>query len=218
VAALLMPPWPLQAPRPPCADVVPSLQTTGPPLPAEEPLAAAGAAASSVGGAVVGAAAGAVPPLEAALLTPPWPLQAPRPECVEVVPSLQTTAPAPADGEELAAVGAGAGAAAAGALAELAEADLLIPPCPLQAPRPPCGEVVPSLHTTGLLDASWADDTAGAASNAAASMAPRAKVFNFVVAKFMTVLPSGQRGIGLARILYYIPAQVRRADGVGSLR
>src|SRR5262249_53153889 len=53
------------------------------------------------------------------------------------------------------------------------------------------------------------DDTAAAASNAAASMAPRARVFTLVVTQFMTVLPSGQRAIGLARILYYTPAQVR---------
>jgi hypothetical protein len=68
---------------------------------------------------------------------------------------------------------------------------LLMPPCPLQAPRPPCGEVVPSLHTTGLLEASWADDTAGAASNAAASTAPTARACSLVVAKFMTALRSG---------------------------
>jgi hypothetical protein len=49
-----------------------------------------------------------------------------------VVPSLQTTAPLPPEGEELAAAGAAAGAeAAAGALPELVllvEADLFTPP------------------------------------------------------------------------------------------
>ena len=101
---------------------MPSLQTTGPPLAEDEAAAVAGAAAAA------GAAAGAVPPLEAALFTPPWPLQAPRPPWGEVVPSLQTTAPLPLEGAELAAAGAAAGAAAA--LVELppAAADLLIPP------------------------------------------------------------------------------------------
>ena len=100
---------------------MPSLQTTGPPLAEDEAAAVAGAAAAA------GAAAGAVPPLEAALFTPPWPLQAPRPPWGEVVPSLQTTVP-PLEGAELAAAGAAAGAAAA--LVELppAAADLLIPP------------------------------------------------------------------------------------------
>ena len=130
LAVFLIPPWPLQAPRPPWGEVVPSLQTTGPPLVEDEADAAAGAVAAA------GAAAGAVPPLEAALFTPPCPLQAPRPECVEVVPSLQTTGPPPLEGEELAAAGAAAGAlAAAGVLVELplaelplAEADLFTPP------------------------------------------------------------------------------------------
>jgi hypothetical protein len=127
----LIPPCPLHAPRPPWGEVVPSLQTTGPEdedeeAAAAEPLAAAGASAAE--GAAAGAAAGAVPPLEAALLIPPWPLQAPRPECVEVVPSLQTTAPAPVDGEELAAADAPDAGAVVAAPAELAEADLLIPP------------------------------------------------------------------------------------------
>ena len=107
---------------------MPSLQTTAPPLADAEAPAAAGAAAAAAGAA----AAGAVPPLEAALFTPPWPLQAPRPPWGEVVPSLQTTAPPPLEGAELAAAaGAAAGAdAAAGALLVLlpAEADLLIPP------------------------------------------------------------------------------------------
>jgi hypothetical protein len=77
-ADLLMPPWPLQAPRPPL-DEVPSLQVTVLVL----LLVLAGAAAGA------GAAVVAVP--EADLLMPPCPLQAPRPPCGEVLPSLQVT-------------------------------------------------------------------------------------------------------------------------------
>jgi hypothetical protein len=129
---------------------------------------------------------------------PPWPLQAPRPPCGEVVPSLQVTAPPlelppVAVLEELAA-GAAAGAAAAGAAgaaaAELAEADLSMPPCPLQAPRPPCGDVVPSLQVTGLLElllAACARVTAGAAPSAAAHSAPQIKPWS--LASFMSRSP-----------------------------
>jgi hypothetical protein len=56
------------------------------------------------------------------------------------------------------AAGVDAGAALAAAAppvepppAAAAVAALSIPPCPLQDPRPPCGEVVPSLQVTGLL-------------------------------------------------------------------
>src|SRR5262249_43835601 len=66
-------------------------------------------------------------------------------------------------------------------LAEVApaEADLLMPPCPLQAPRPPCGEVVPSLHTTGL-EALCAWEGAGAASSAPARAATPISPVNLV--------------------------------------
>jgi hypothetical protein len=76
------PPWPLHAPRPVAVVEVPSLQVAGAPAAAgaEEAGAAAGAAAA-------GAAA-------AAFCTPPWPLHAPRPVAVEVVPSLQVVAAA----------------------------------------------------------------------------------------------------------------------------
>jgi hypothetical protein len=67
-ADLLMPPWPLQAPRPPCGEVVPSLQVTGPPL-AEDPLLAVDEVPAA--GAAADAAAGAAAPLEADLFTPP---------------------------------------------------------------------------------------------------------------------------------------------------
>ncbi len=73
----------------------------------------------------------------AAFCLPPWPLQAPRPVAVEVVPSLQVVPP------ELAAAGV---ADVAGA-AELAEAEAFcLPPWPLQAPRPVAVDVVPSLQ------------------------------------------------------------------------
>lgn len=51
-----------------------------------------------------------------------------------------------------------------------AVAFLSIPPWPLQAPRPPCGEVVPSLQVTGL--AVSAELTAGTANNAALANTP----------------------------------------------
>jgi len=113
-ADLLMPPWPLQAPRPP-REVVPSLQITSPPrlevpLP-EDALVSAGAAA-----------AGAAVPADADLLTPPCPLQAPRP-AREVVPSLQITVPGLAE-EPLEEAAAGA----AELCDPLAEADLFTPP------------------------------------------------------------------------------------------
>jgi hypothetical protein len=90
----------------------------------------------------------------------------------------------------MASVALPAGAAAAGAVVDapvagallvvLVEADLLMPPCPLQAPRPPCGEVVPSLQVTGVLDVSCAKETTGAASSAAASIAPQTRPLEFV--------------------------------------
>jgi hypothetical protein len=91
-ADLLMPPWPLQAPRPPWGEVVPSLQVTGPEL---DPDAGALELAVVLGAlelAAAAAGAAALPPAAlavAVLSTPPCPLQAPRPACAEVVPSLQ---------------------------------------------------------------------------------------------------------------------------------
>jgi hypothetical protein len=93
-ASLFTPPWPRQAPRPPWAAVVPSLQVTGV-LEDEEPeeeleldelLEAAGVAPAA------GAAAPEEPPAAALadLSTPPWPLQAPRPLWLAVEPSLHT--------------------------------------------------------------------------------------------------------------------------------
>jgi len=95
------------------------------------------------------------------------------------VPSLHVTGPLllpedagePAD-DELAAGAAGAAVDAALPVeAAPAEADLLMPPCPLQAPRPPCGEVVPSLQTTGV-EVLCASEGTGAASIRPASAAP----------------------------------------------
>jgi hypothetical protein len=128
------------------------LQVTGPPLlPAEDEAADEVLAAGAAAGVALPA------PAEADLSTPPCPLQAPRPPCGELVPSLQVTGPllVPED-EEADADGLAAGAADGAALLVAAplvalapaEADLLMPPWPLQAPRPPCGDVVPSLQTT----------------------------------------------------------------------
>jgi hypothetical protein len=69
-ADLLIPPWPLHAPRPPCGEVVPSLQVTGPLL-AEEPLLLAEEAEEAPAAGALDAAAGAAAPLEADLFTPP---------------------------------------------------------------------------------------------------------------------------------------------------
>jgi hypothetical protein len=112
-------------------------------------VAAGAAGAAAVGAAAAGAGAAPAGVALAALFTPPWPLQAPRPLLEDIVPSLQTVA-APA--VELAAAAAGAAAgvdAAAGAAdpAGVALAALFTPPWPLHAPRPLLAEVVPSLQT-----------------------------------------------------------------------
>ncbi|HEX4387860.1 MAG TPA: hypothetical protein VH109_04485, partial [Steroidobacteraceae bacterium] len=122
---------------------MPSLQVTiAVPLPV---LAAALLVVAAV--AVAGAAAGALAPEPADLLTPPCPLQAPRPP-LEDVPSLQVTVAVPLP-VLVAALVLAAGATAGAAAAPLAPepADLLTPPCPLQAPRPPLDEL-PSLQVT----------------------------------------------------------------------
>ena len=93
------------------------------------------------------------------------------------------------------AAAAGAAGAAAGAAADAAVADLSMPPWPLQEPRPPCAEVVPSLQVTGPLElllaagvvAAWARETAGAAASAAAHSAPHTKPLSF--AMFMSRSP-----------------------------
>ncbi len=111
-------------------------------------VAAAGAAAAGAA-AVAGAETGAS---NAGLLldgfcTPPWPLHAPRPVAMEVVPSLQVVGVPDAAG----AAGAAAGSAGAAAAALLAAA-FCTPPWPLHAPRPVAVEVVPSLHVVGALE------------------------------------------------------------------
>src|SRR4029077_445570 len=87
---------------------------------------------------------------------------------------------------------AGAAARAAPALALLADADLLTPPCPLHAPRPPCAAVVPSLHATGFALLSCAVETAGAAIMAATHIAPHITVLSFAI--FMCFLPKATAG------------------------
>jgi hypothetical protein len=82
--------------------------------------AAGGAVAAAAGAAEAVAAAGALVPAADLVLeafcTPPWPLHAPRPVAVEVVPSLQAVGVPDVAG----AAGAAAGAAAAGAAAAAA--------------------------------------------------------------------------------------------------
>jgi hypothetical protein len=102
---------------------------------------------------------------------------------LELVPSLQVTMAAVAVLAGAAAAGAaaaGAAGAAAGLVALVGEADLLMPPCPLQAPRPPCGDVVPSIQVTGALEVSCAQLITGAASSAAVSIAPQTRPLEFV--------------------------------------
>src|SRR5579862_1671902 len=88
------------------------------------------------------------------------------------------------------AAGAAAGAAGAAGVAGVAPAgaDLLIPPWPLQAPRPPCGEVVPSLQATGPLEAAaavlWAPERPGAVPSAAINSAPQIKPLKFLTLIF----------------------------------
>src|SRR5579863_9565109 len=81
---------------------------------------------------------------------------------------------------------AGAGAGVAGVAP--AGADLLIPPWPLQAPRPPCGELVPSLQVTGPLEAAaavlWAPERPGAVPSAAINSAPQIKLLKFLTLMF----------------------------------
>jgi hypothetical protein len=145
--------------------------------------AAAGAAAAAAGAAGAGAAAGAVAPVPADLLTPPWPLQAPRPLRAEVVPSLQVT-PLDPELEDAAAleavveelgVLAGAAAVVPPWPAAFAVAVLSTPPCPLQAPRPAWDAVLPSLQIGGgaaLLSVVCDKETVGSAMSAANNNRP----------------------------------------------
>jgi hypothetical protein len=70
-------------------EVVPSLQVLPPP----DAVGAVGAAAAGAG-AEVAAGVAAVAAAFVAFCTPPWPLHAPRPVAVEVVPSLHVVAAA----------------------------------------------------------------------------------------------------------------------------
>jgi hypothetical protein len=97
------------------------------------------AGAVAAGAASEGSGAGV---LFDAFCTPPWPLHAPRPVAMEVVPSLQVLG-AP----EVAGAAGAADAAAAGA--DRVAAAFWTPPWPLHAPRPVAVEVVPSLQVVG---------------------------------------------------------------------
>ena len=123
-------------------------------------------AEEAAAGLAAGAAAAAVAAVEADLFTPPWPEQAPRPEC-EVLPSLQVTVPPLEAGADAGAGAVGAAGAALPEELEPAEADLLTPPCPEQAPRPECVDVVPSLHVTVVVEAEEVEEDDVAAGAAA---------------------------------------------------
>jgi hypothetical protein len=151
---------------------VPSLQVTSV---AAVLLAAAAGAVLAAGAAAGAGAAGGVELAEtgAVLFTPPWPLQAPRPPWDEL-PSLHVTVLALLLVLAGAAAGAVLAAGADGALvAGLGEAALLMPPCPLQAPRPPL-DIEPSLQTTWGV--SWARAIVLIASSDAVRTAPHATV------------------------------------------
>ena len=115
----------------PVGSVLPAV-AVGADFEAVEDLAAVVAVAGAGVAAAVGAAAtaGAVAPAAGLLFegfcTPPWPLHAPRPVAVVVVPSLHVAgAPDDAGAEE---AGAAAGAVAAGAAAGAAAAGFCTPP------------------------------------------------------------------------------------------
>ena len=74
--------------------------------------------------------------------------------------------------------------------AAAAVAALSIPPCPLQAPRPPCGELVPSLQVTGLLVSAKAF-APGTASSAAAANVPQTQEVYFRIVIVPTSTCSG---------------------------
>jgi hypothetical protein len=101
---------------------------------AVDDFAAAGAAAAGAAAAGAAAVAGAeVGESNAGLLlegfcTPPWPLHAPRPVAMEVVPSLQVVGIPDAAGAAGADGAAGASAGSAGAAAALSVAAFCTPP------------------------------------------------------------------------------------------
>jgi hypothetical protein len=140
----------------PVASVLPAI------LPGAAVVVAAVFGAAAAGAAVVEAAAGFCDDFE----TPPWPLQAPFPVAVVVVPSVQVRV-APVAGVAGAGVADGAGAAAgagaavgAGAAAEAGAAAgaavvfgvFLTPPWLLHAPFPVAVDVVPSAHVVGAAE------------------------------------------------------------------
>jgi hypothetical protein len=82
-AAFCIPPWPLHVPLPVDVLVVPSAQIV------DAPAAGVAGVVGVAGVLVAGAAAGVAAAAGAAFCTPPWPLQAPLPVELLVVPSLQ---------------------------------------------------------------------------------------------------------------------------------
>jgi hypothetical protein len=112
---------------------------------------------------------------------------------------------------------AGVAGAAGAAVAAPVPAALFTPPCPLQAPRPLCVAVVPSLHTgfvavlSVLLPVLCASDPADAPSSAAANTAAHIKPLNF--ASFIGRSP-------LRHAVFFAPAEYRNphehgiSDGV----
>jgi hypothetical protein len=165
--------------------------------------------------------AGAAVEAEADLLcdafeTPPWPLQAPFPVAVVVVPSLQVlVAPvsgvAGAAGAAAGAGGAaGAGAAAAGAAAAAAVVfgAFLTPPWLLHAPFPVAVDVVPSAHVVGAAESAA---RAGSA-NANAAMDSATSPIRFI---FFTIsLPGLIQAIANCKRIRVAPS----ADSARKLR
>lgn len=127
------------------------------------------------------------------LSTPPWWLHAPLPVLVEVVPSLQVTAPpeaVPAEAVALLPLAPDEGLAAAVEPALCAElvppvpppdavADLSTPPWWLHAPFPVFAEVVPSLHVTVAAPAASSALAPMGSAKIAASRAPCMNMLTF---------------------------------------
>ena len=117
---------------------------------AEAVPVAAGAAAA--GGAAVAAFFAAAGVVLGDFCTPPCPLHAPRPEAVDVVPSLQVLELDAAAAAGAAVAGFASGVAAAVVAAAVVLAAFFTPPCPLHAPRPLAVDVVPSLQVVGSVE------------------------------------------------------------------
>ena len=107
---------------------------------------------------------------------PPWPLQAPLPLAVEVVPSLQVVVSAD-DPAGCAGVIGAAAVGSAGEASVVVLAAFCLPPWPLHAPLPLAVEVVPSWHMVGVVESAWLGSAITNISNGAAQAPIRLVIF-----------------------------------------